>query len=82
MDLETYRQAAGLTYQELADRIGVASHSGAWRLARGEAWPHDPERIERIREVSGGAVTLEAMHKKRLDWWRAQRGAPETIAAE
>jgi len=73
MDLEQYRQAHGLTYVELADKLGLPGHSSAWRIAQGVAWPADPERLEAIVTATGGEVTLDAMHKRRLRRLRDRR---------
>jgi len=81
MDLETWRKNEKLTYAALADLVGEKHLETARRQALGLTWP-DPERIEAICRATGGAVTVEAMHRRRLYVWRAQRGAPGTVAAE
>ncbi len=71
MDLETWRKREGLSYQRLADLLGEGDQNTARRHALGIFWPA-PERIEKIRKVSGGEVTLEAMHRRHLAWRNGQ----------
>jgi hypothetical protein len=79
MDLETWRKREKLTYAELAELYQAGDQNSARRHSLGLSWP-SPEQIERIREISGGAVRLEDMHARRLDRWRERRG--QQVAAE
>lgn len=69
LDLETYRRAKGLSYRQLVALIGSnhASRTRSWAI--GEVWP-DADVLKTIVEVTGGEVTLDAMHEKRLQWLR------------
>lgn len=69
MDLEEYRRIEGLTYEELAERLGVPQSRQALAYARGEMWP-GTERLQTILERTGGRVTILAMHQRRLAWLR------------
>ena len=72
MDLEQFRLDRGLSYRQLAALLGQthASKTRGWALgaARLEA-----DELECIIRVTGGAVTLEAMHRRRLHWLK-ERG--------
>lgn len=78
LDLETWRVREGLTYEALADAIGVLGAATARRYALGERWP-DAEVIERISRATEGAVGVLAMHRRRLAWCRAN-GLPRVPA--
>jgi len=65
-DLEQYRLAKGLTYEDLAERIGASNKALARAYALGLRWPK-PRRLERILRATGGEVTLEGMHRRHLD---------------
>lgn len=77
LDLDQYRERVGLSYDELATAIGVGTASQARRYALGERWP-PPEVIDRILDVSCGAVTLHALHQRRAKWMRAH-GRPRRV---
>ncbi len=62
-DLEQYRRAAGLSYQDLADLIGEMFKSSVRNYAIGKTWPR-PETLRCILTKCGGAVTIEAMHRR------------------
>jgi transcriptional regulator with XRE-family HTH domain len=78
VDLETWRIREGLTYEALADAIGLPSTVTARRYAIGERWP-EAEVIERIARATDGAVGVLAMHRRRLAWCRAN-GLPRGVA--
>jgi len=65
MNLEQYRRAQKWTYEQLAKAVGLPDGGSAARIARGERWP-GPARLQRIREATGGRVTLEAMLEARI----------------
>lgn len=69
LDLEEFRQARGLSYDELGALIGSSAKSTTRTWAIGMVWP-DAERVENIITKTDGAVTLEAMHRRRLQWLR------------
>ena len=69
MDLEQYRLAEKLTYDQLAVRIGIPQGRQAQAYALGEQQP-GTERLEEILRATGGKVSVFAMHKRRLDWLR------------
>jgi transcriptional regulator with XRE-family HTH domain len=71
-DLEQYRRAHSLSYAKLAGKIGLTSNRHAMRWALGESWP-DADKLARIIEVTGGEVSLAAMHRRRLRWIREHR---------
>lgn len=79
LDLETWRRAqrsrTGLpmSYQDLADRIGVSTAMQARRFALGHAWPRDPDVPGRIVRVTQGEVTVFAMWQRRAQFCRQQR---------
>lgn len=68
LDLEEFRRARGLTYNDIASRVGLSTATHARRYARGERWPSDPAVLDRIVAMSGGAVTIEAMHRRRREF--------------
>jgi transcriptional regulator with XRE-family HTH domain len=78
VDLETWRVREGLTYEALADVVGLPSTVTARRYALGERWP-DAEVVERITRATDGAVGVLAMHRRRLAWCRAN-GLPRVPA--
>ena len=64
-DLEAYRRDKGLSYRKLGALIGC-NHAGQTRSwALGEVWP-DADKLQRIVEATQGAVTVDAMHRRRL----------------
>ena len=69
MDLEEYRITAILTYDQLAEMIGVKSVSQMRRLCIGAELLRDL-RLEKAIEISGGAVTAFAVHRRRMTWLR------------
>lgn len=62
-DLEQYRDARQLSYQQLADQIGLPSASHARKIAVGMSWPV-PETVQLIIEKTG--ITVGALHRRRL----------------
>ncbi|MEL6374610.1 MAG: helix-turn-helix transcriptional regulator [Pseudomonadota bacterium] len=72
LDLDAWRVREGLTYEALADEIGVSGASQARRYAIGERWP-DPDIINRIIKMSGGAISLLALHHRRTQFLRQKR---------
>ena len=72
LDLESYRQEIGETYQALGDRIGVSDPGQVRRYALGMRWP-GPEIAEAIVLASRGRVTIAAMHARHLSWVRERR---------
>lgn len=73
MDLETFRLDQRLTYRKLGELVGQR-HPGQIRSwALGQAWP-DADKLQRIVERTNGAVTIEAMHRRRLQWLAERRG--------
>ena len=71
-DLDQYRQDRGLTYAQLAEKLGLTQRRHAMRWARGESWP-DADKLQRIVEITQGEVTVEAMHKRRLAFLASQK---------
>lgn len=65
LDLEQYRLENGLSYAKLAEKIGLRQSRHAMRWALGESWP-DADKLQRIVEITDGAVTIDAMHRRRL----------------
>lgn len=83
VDLDTYRKSHGLTWRQLAERIGAATETQARRWALGMEWPRDPERLEAICKACGHEVDVYSMHLRRLEWVRAtRRPVAGTPAAE
>jgi hypothetical protein len=66
-DLEQYRRAHGLSYERLAERLSLSSRRRAMAWAIGEVWP-DADKLQRIFDATGGEVSLEAMHRRRLSF--------------
>lgn len=66
LDLEQYRQERKLTYRALADLIGVPQAKQARAYALGLQWPRDPSILDHIVAQTGGLVTVEAMHRRRV----------------
>ena len=73
-DLEAYRSAHKMSYATLAKHIGVSQARTAYSYALGMQWPSS-ERLQRILDVTGGEVTVDAMHKRRLQWVTSQKVA-------
>ena len=73
LDLEEYRRTKGLTYWELAELLGLTQNRHAMRWALGESWP-DADKLQRIVEATQGAVTVDAMHRRRLAHLAETRG--------
>jgi hypothetical protein len=69
IDLETFRQEQGLSYQGLADLIGIKQNRQAQAYAVGEVWP-GTEMLEQIRLSTRDEVDIFAMHQRRLRWLR------------
>lgn len=87
MTLEEWRVAQKLSYQQLADRLGVSTATQARRYALGlvEA---SPEVKEAARAASEGSVTPEGFHRARLSFERqidfpdhAATAEPERLAS-
>lgn len=76
LNLEEFRKGDGLTYAGLAVLLKLSDASHARRIALGLAWPASPATIECIRQVSGGRVSIDAMHRLRLAEWRRVNGPP------
>ncbi len=77
MDIRTWRTAQGLTLQALADKLAIKGSNPARTLQRWElgAVPCPAEVVERIRELSAGAVTPGDFHDVRLAFLRSQDDA-------
>lgn len=72
MDLEDYRQAEGLTYEQLSERLGVTSISLMRRYCIGET--RIPEgRVDQFIARTKRRVGLYALHRRRLAWLAANR---------
>ena len=69
MDLEQYRLAEKLSYDQLAVHIGIPQGRQARAYALGESQP-GTERMEEILRATNGSVSVFAMHRRRLDWLR------------
>ena len=67
MNLEQYRQAVGLTYDGLAQRLGLPYRAQARDYALGKIWP-SAERLEAFLVTTGRVVTIDAMHQKCLEY--------------
>ena len=74
VDLEAYREERGMTWAELAEMVGARYPRQARAWAKGIERP-DAERQDWIVKVTGGRVSIYAMHLKRLAWER-QRPRP------
>lgn len=70
-DLEAYRKRQGLSYQALADLIGVSQAKQARDYALGHRWPRDASVLDTIASRTG--VSIAAMHKRRNDYQRGVR---------
>ena len=77
VDLEQYRVEHRLTYQDIADRLGIGGIGRARRYALGERWPRDPAVLDRIVEMTGGRVTIDAMHRRRREYVEQQHRSGE-----
>ena len=69
ISLDAWRERQGLTWRELAERIGAktAGQAQAWALGRVKP---SARRIEAIRLATDGAVDAWSMHRVRLAWER------------
>jgi len=72
MDLDEYRRKKRLTYAQLAKQLGLTQSRQAQAYARGEYWP-SAERIEDFLARTEQKVTVLAMHRRRLQWLRANK---------
>ena len=77
-DLEEHRIKAGLTYESLAASLGLKSPSQARRYALGERWP-PVEVLDRALALSGGAVSVSAMHRRRAQFMRQRYVQPVPV---
>lgn len=71
LDLEACRLAHGLTYQALADLLGLSQRATARRYAVGAVWP-EPELLEKFRACLP-ELSVEAMHLRRLAYVRGSK---------
>ena len=76
MDLEAFRRDRRLSYRKLAGLLGLSQGRTAQAYARGEAWP-DADRLGEIIQRTDGAVTLDALHARRLAWLREHKKCPK-----
>ena len=72
MDLESYKQAEGMTWHQVAMLIGATSPRQARAWALGSERPSSC-RADHIETVTQGRVTVHAMHLRRLAWERANK---------
>lgn len=72
VDLDRYRDETGMTWQQLADRVGAKSPGQAQNWATGAVRP-SLGRLMDIHRATGGRVTVFAMYQRRLEWERANR---------
>ena len=72
MNLEEYRLEKGLSYEELAELLGLTQNRQAQAYALGETWPKT-ERLEVILKKTEGLVTILAMHHRRRSWLRSNK---------
>lgn len=70
-DLEAFRRRQGLSYQALADLIGVSQAKQARDYALGHRWPRDASVLDNIALKTG--VSIAAMHKRRNEHQRGVR---------
>ncbi len=73
LDLEQYRLTNELTYEALAELIGVRNKAQARTYALGIRWPK-PQRLEEILRSTGGLVTIRAMHRRHLAFVNSRDG--------
>jgi hypothetical protein len=73
MDLETFKEREGIGWRPLAQMLGYRSHIRVRSWALGECRP-DADELEQIILRTEGAVTIEAMHRRRLKWLAENRG--------
>lgn len=78
MDLEDYRQAEGLTYEQLSDQLGVSSCSLMRRYSIGETRIPE-ERVDQFIARTDGRVGLYALHRRRVKWLAENRRRPEPV---
>lgn len=69
LDLEEFRRAQGLSYRQLAELLGSSHASKTRDWAIGAARP-EADQMEYIVQRTGGVVTVDAMHRRRLQWLR------------
>ena len=72
MDMKSWRLAEGLSMAKAASLLTLDSARAYQRYETGENRP-DAHVVERIIQVSGGAITLNDLHHQRLSWLRANR---------
>ena len=70
IDLEGWRLELRLSYEKLAEHIGVSGASQAHKYASGALRP-PPEILENIMRVTGGRVGPLQMHRTRMAWLKA-----------
>lgn len=77
MLLADWRKERGWTLAHLAGELGLSGRSPAETCRRwetGESRP-DADMVERIREMTNGAVTSADMHITRLEWLKSKAEA-------
>ena len=72
MDLATYIRTTSSSVEDLSQRLGGTSLSTIKKWVTGERTPRSAE-LQRILEVTGGAVTPTDFMRVRLDWEAKQK---------
>lgn len=85
VDLETWRLSKGLSYSGLAAALSTEYHTANKMRARnvsiGVQWPCT-EFLQTILAKTRGEVTIEAMHRRRVEYLSSQGRLRVTQAAE
>jgi hypothetical protein len=70
MDIQSYIDSKNLTFEKMAAEIGNVTGAGVRYWALGARMP-SPEFVERIVEITEGAVSVQDMHETRLAFVRS-----------
>ncbi len=79
MRLRDWRQQNSQTMQVMADLLGLANPSVYQKYETGQHRTDAPI-VERIAELTSGAVTAQDMHETRLEWLNRKNGMPPADA--
>lgn len=77
MKLKEWRLTRNMTLAEAAATLGMPGKNPSRTYQRYESGEKRPDAplVEAIIAMTGGAVTVEDMHRARLDWLAARDGA-------
>lgn len=72
MKLKEWRLTQQKTLRDCAEALGLGDARVYQRYESGEQWPSAPI-VEALLDMTGRTVTVEDLHKQRLEWFRANK---------